>query len=240
MDRSLCISKDRSLQNVKFTNQNRDTPPKNFEEIKAHSSPTMTDSKKRKERIPVQRRYSWLDHFDTLAHNTITLYEWEMYARTRMIALMSLCKAHDETESEEVRKAASEHWRFREYPTHTGAKKHILQALGEHAVQREHSHQVIAMGYLALIARHNPEMRESLIYAELLWYRYQKSLSLLDDDDNDSSGDEDAELRQLCASFDRFWSRSEENIFESKSAHFVSSARKIERDWMEEAPGVKK
>jgi hypothetical protein len=123
----------------------------------------MTDSRKRKAPIPVQqRRYSWRDHFDTLAHNNITLYEWEVYARTRMIALMSLCKAHDETESEEVRKAASEPWRFREYPTHTGAKKHILQALGEQAVQREHSHQVIAMGYLALIARHNPEMRESL------------------------------------------------------------------------------
>lgn len=183
-------------------------------------------------RIMQPQRLGWLDHFDTLPHSLITLYEWEMYARTRMIALMTLCRASDESVDGATRAAAWEFWGLRTYPNRSGAKRHILQALGVRAVQCERSHTVIAMGYLALIARHNPDMRESLIYAELLWHRYQKSLLSIGDEDDD---EDDSELRELCASFDRFWDRSEENIFESTSPHFVNSARKIERDWMEQA-----
>jgi hypothetical protein len=195
--------------------------------------PTMTD-KKRKQPMTTTtttivrlERYEWLARFDTLAHNKITLYEWEVYTRTRMCALLMLCTGADESKDAGTRKEAMDFWLLRKYPHYNGAKQHLLEAIGADAVARAISHEVIAMGYLALIARHNAEMRESLIYAELLWYRYKKSL--LDGDEAD-----DDELRQLCDQFDRFWARSDGNIADSRSPHFVSSARKVERDWMEQ------
>jgi hypothetical protein len=215
------INRGQYLQNIRTLQTNLDRPFRFSQTF----LPRMTDGT-----IIRIQRCNWLDQFDTLEHNRITLYEWEVYARTRMAALWLLCTATNEAEHSSTRAAAWDHWGLRLYPARSGAKKHILDSIdGGAAASREHAHQAIAMGFLALIARHNAAMRESLIYAELLWRRYQ--LSLLDGSPTEE--EEDAELRQLCALFDRFWIRSNGNIFDSRSTHFVRTARAIERDWME-------
>lgn len=168
--------------------------------VSASSLPPITEIAPEARHAP-----TWLDAVDTLDLPSLYYYEIDAYARARLCALMALSLASEALESE--RAQMLDHWTLKSYPKKSGAKRHILQLLGDDAVRRESAHEAIALAVLALAAKDDARLRANLLMLEILFWRYRNNqLTVLGDDDDDGA-DDDTELTRHCEAITQFCQR---------------------------------
>lgn len=197
--------------------------------------------------VPDSSFVTWLDIFDSLDHADLSLYELDTYARSRMSTLTILMRAH----ADDVRATESadllNFWAFQQYPQRSGAVRSILDTMGLEARRREALHEAIGTGFLAIVARHDEKMRDSLLAAELFWlrYRYVDLIQMAVVGDGSIDGDveevemtaakneaeEDRRLQAMCDSLETFWSRSCPDIKKSPDPVLAAAAIQLAENW---------
>lgn len=151
---------------------------------------------------------TWLSTLATIDLATVHLYELETYARSRLKVLLILLRASEAPPRDRAVMLA--HRSVTGYPACSGATRDILALLGGAAKRREQLHPTLGIVVLALTARDDPELRESLLMLELLYVEHYGSARTVLNSDDDSSDDAEHEKRmtQCCSLLEKFWSRS--------------------------------
>lgn len=185
--------------------------------------------------LPPARR-TWIEKFAAIDFDSVTMYEIEIYALARLKALFVVWHANEE-KSAHVRQQLMNCRALKNYPRSSGAERQVLEFLGSEVLYREHQHEILAIGMLALTAQHSESLRDNLLLLEMMWYRHQnidiKNSILADEDDNGGTGEEQEEkMRQHGALFEEFWERySDVNITKTDDLMLGSIARSLAQQW---------
>lgn len=196
-----------------------------------------TPAKREPDTKIVPARRTWIDKFAALDFASVSMYELEIYALARLKALFVVWHANEE-KSAHVRQQLMNCRALKMYPQSSGAERHLLEFIGEEALYREHQHETLAIGMLALVAAQVESLRDNLLLLEMMWYRHQhidikNSILADEDDENEEDGEQqETKMRAHGALFEEFWQRySGVNIAKSDDVMLSGIARSLASMW---------